>query len=157
MADYTCVLTPLTTKDTRKSFPEWTLAHQATFEAIKALVISAKCLTSIDHEHPGDNKNFVVCNTSNWCIGMTLSFGLTWETSHPVAFDSLQLKLVEKNYPVHGNKLLAIICALKNGNLTYWELIFMCTLTATLWRILTQKRICPTVNYIGKNSCHSMT
>jgi RNase H-like domain found in reverse transcriptase len=113
LADYTCVLTPLTTKDARKNFPEWTLTHQTVFKAIKALVVSAECLTSIDHNHPGDNKIFVTCDASDWCIGATLSFGTTWETAHPVAFDSLQLKPAEKNYPVHEKELLAIIRALK--------------------------------------------
>jgi RNase H-like domain found in reverse transcriptase/Reverse transcriptase (RNA-dependent DNA polymerase) len=113
LADYTCVLTPLTTKDTRKNFPEWTLTHQTVFEVIKALVVSAECLTSIDHEHPGDNKIFVTCDTSDWCIGATLSFTTTWETARPVAFDSLQLEPVEKNYLVHEKELLAIIRALK--------------------------------------------
>jgi hypothetical protein len=65
LADYTCVLTPLTTKDARKCFPEWTEAHQTAFEAIKALVVSAECLTTIDHEQPGDNKIFITCNASD--------------------------------------------------------------------------------------------
>jgi hypothetical protein len=42
-----------------------------------------------------------------------LSFGPTWEMAHPVAFDSMQLKDAEKNYPVHEKELLAIIRALK--------------------------------------------
>ena len=113
LADYTCVLTPLTTKDARKCFPEWTEAHQTAFEAIKALVVSAECLTTIDHEQPGDNKIFITCNASDWRIGATLSFSLTWETACLVAFNSLQLKPAEKNYPVHEKELLAIIHALK--------------------------------------------
>jgi RNase H-like domain found in reverse transcriptase/Reverse transcriptase (RNA-dependent DNA polymerase) len=113
LADYTCVLTPLTTKDAHKCFPEWTDMHQVAFEAIKALVLSAKCLTTIDQEQPGDNKIFVTCDASDWRIGATLSFGLTWETARLVAFDLLQLKLAEKNYLVHEKELLAIIHALK--------------------------------------------
>jgi RNase H-like domain found in reverse transcriptase/Reverse transcriptase (RNA-dependent DNA polymerase) len=112
LADHTCILTPLTTKDAKKLFPAWTLMHQEAFEAIKALVVSAECLTTIDHNCPGDNKIFVTCDASDWRIGTTLSFGPTWETAHPVAFDSLQLKAAEKNYPVHEKELLAIIRAL---------------------------------------------
>jgi RNase H-like domain found in reverse transcriptase len=67
----------------------------------------------------GDNKIFVMCDASDWRIGATLSFGLTWETARPVAFDSLQLKPAENNYPVHEKELLVIIRALKNGGLTY--------------------------------------
>jgi len=39
--------------------------------------------------------------------------GMTWETARPIAYDSIQLKPAEKNYPVHEKELLAIIRALK--------------------------------------------
>ena len=42
-----------------------------------------------------------------------LSFGETWETAHPVAYDLMQLNSAEQNYPIHEKELLAIICALK--------------------------------------------
>ena len=113
LAEHTRLLTPLTTKECRKSFPEWAPEHQHAFESIKSLVISTDCLTTIDHDAPGDNKIFVTCDASDWRIGATLSFGLTWETARPVAFDSMQLKAAEKNYPVHEKELLAIIRALK--------------------------------------------
>jgi hypothetical protein len=86
LADHTCILTPLTTKDAKKLFPTWTPTHQDAFKAIKALVGSAECLTTIDHDCPGDNKIFVMCDASDWHIGTTLSFGPTWETARPVAF-----------------------------------------------------------------------
>jgi hypothetical protein len=38
---------------------------------------------------------------------------MTWETVRPVAFDSMQLKGAERNYPVHEKEMLAIIRALK--------------------------------------------
>jgi hypothetical protein len=113
LAEHTHILTPLTTKEAKKTFPQWTEIHQEAFKAIKALVVSAECLTTIDHECPGDNKFFVTCDTSDWCIGATLSFGPTWETVRPVAFDLMQLKPAEKNYPVHEKELLAIIRAPK--------------------------------------------
>lgn len=113
LADHTVILTPLTTKESRKDFPTWNAAHQLAFEAIKALVVSADCLTTIDHINPRDNKIFVTCDGSDWRTGATLSFGPTWETARPVAFDSMQLKGAEKNYPVHEKELLAIIRALK--------------------------------------------
>ena len=113
LAEHTRLLTPLTTKECWKSFPEWAPEHQHAFESIKSLVISTDCLTTIDHDAPGDNKIFVTCDASDWRIGATLSFGLTWETARPVAFDSMQLKAAEKNYPVHEKELLAIIRALK--------------------------------------------
>lgn len=95
-----------------KLFPTWTTEHQTAFDAIKALVVSADCLTTIDHESPGENKTFVTCDASDWCTGATLSFGPTWELARPITFDSMQLKGAEKNYPVHEKELLATIRAL---------------------------------------------
>jgi hypothetical protein len=74
LADYTSVLTPLTTKDAHKHFPPWTDEHQSAFEGIKALVVSADCLTVIDHETPSDNKIFVTCDASDWCTGAVFEF-----------------------------------------------------------------------------------
>ena len=42
-----------------------------------------------------------------------LSFGETWESARPVAFDSMTFKAAELNYPVHEKEMLAIIRALK--------------------------------------------
>jgi hypothetical protein len=113
LADFTTVLTPLTTKEAKQNFPTWNADHQAAFEGIKALVISRECLTVINHENPGENKVFVMCDASDWHTGTMLSFGPTWETAWPVAFDSMQLRDTEKNYPVHEKELLAVIQALK--------------------------------------------
>ena len=113
LAEYTCILTPLTTKESCKQFPAWMAEHQHVFEAIKKLVVSSNCLTVIDHKNPHDNKIFVTCDASDWRTGTVLSFGPTWESAQPVAFDSMQLKGAEKNYPVHEKELLAIIRVLK--------------------------------------------
>src|ERR1700721_2899463 len=59
LADYTTILTGLTTKEAKKNFPEWTPEHQAAFDGIKALVVSRECLMVIDHMNPGENKVFV--------------------------------------------------------------------------------------------------
>jgi len=140
LADYTTVLTPLTTKEARKSFPDWTSEHNAAFDAIKALVVGAECLTTIDHLNPGDNKVFVTCDASDWRTGATLSFGPTWETARPVAFDSMQLKGAEKNYPVHEKELLAIIRALKKWRSDLLGMpIFVYTDHRTLENFDTQK------------------
>lgn len=113
LADHTCILPPLTTKESKTNFLEWNTVHEAVFEAIKALVVSAKCLTMIDHNCPRDNNIFMTCDASNWRIGATLSFGPTWETACPVTFISMQLKPAKNNYPVHKKELLVIIQALK--------------------------------------------
>ena len=111
LADYTHVLTPLMKKDAKSHF-SWSEEHQAAFDDIKALVVSTDCLTVINHADL-DNKIFIACNVSDWQTGVCLSFGKTWETSRPVAYDSMQLSGAEKNYPIHEKELLAIIHALK--------------------------------------------
>jgi hypothetical protein len=111
LAEHTRVLTPLTTKEAQKHWPGWSVDHQTAFDTIKHLVISRECLTTINHESPGENKIFVTCDASDWRTGGILSFGPTWETACPVAFDSMQLNGAERNYPIHKKELLAIIRA----------------------------------------------
>ena len=77
LADFTCILTPLTTKEARRAFPTWTQEHQMAFDAIKALVASRECLTTIDHANLGENNVYVVCDMSDWRTGATLSVGPT--------------------------------------------------------------------------------
>jgi hypothetical protein len=113
LAEYTRILMPLTTKEAKRDFPVWTTDHQAAFEVIKVLVVSRECLTTISHDNMGENKIFITCDASDWRTGATLSYGPSWETARPVAFDSMQLKGAEKNYPVHEKELLAIVRALK--------------------------------------------
>ena len=113
LADHTIVLSPLTHKSADTEFPPWTSLHQHTFEAIKSLVLSCDCLTTIDHDNIGDNKIFVTCDVSDRRTGAVLSYGLTWESARPVAFDSMSLKVAQLNYPVHEKELLAIIRALQ--------------------------------------------
>jgi len=87
LANFTSVLTPLTTKEACKEFPEWMAHHQSTFKSIKSPVVSHKCLTTIDHQTPSENNIYVTCDASNWHTSATLSFSPSWETTHPVAFD----------------------------------------------------------------------
>jgi hypothetical protein len=68
-------------KNVHKNFPVWTKEHDDAFQAIKALVVSQECLVTIDHEEPGENKIFVMCDVSEWQTGATLSWGATWESS----------------------------------------------------------------------------
>lgn len=117
VAQHTRVLTVLTTKASEVSFPQWTHDHEKAFIAIKELVMSPKCLTTIDHENPGDNKIFLTCNTSDYATGAMLSWGPTREAACPVAFDSAQLWTAELNYPIHEKELLAIVRSLKKWQL----------------------------------------
>ena len=73
LADHTTILMLLTTKEAHKHFPVWSPEHQFAFEAIKALVVNANCLTVIDHDNPGDNKIFVPCDASDWRTSAVLS------------------------------------------------------------------------------------
>ena len=111
LAEHTSVLTPLTKKECNSSFPKWTHEHLAAFSAIKRLVLGRDCLTTIDHQNPGINKIYVTCDASKKRTGAVLSFGPTWETARPVAFDSRQLKGAELHYPVHEQEMLSILRA----------------------------------------------
>jgi hypothetical protein len=87
LAEYTSVLTPLTMKQCDNVFPLWTAEHQSAFDHIKRLVLSANCLTIIDYEDKASNI-YVTTDASNHCTGAVLSLGKTWETGHPVTYDS---------------------------------------------------------------------
>ena len=113
LAEHTRILTLLTMKEAHKCFLKWETSHNFAFESIKALVCSPQCLTVINHVAPGENKIFLTCDASDWQTGATLSFGHTWETVYPVAYESAQLSGAEKNYPIHKKELLVIIWALK--------------------------------------------
>jgi hypothetical protein len=67
---------------------------------------------AIDHQNPGNRKIYMTCNASKRWTGAVLSFGETWETSRPVAFESQQLKRPELHYPVHEQEMLSIMRAL---------------------------------------------
>jgi len=60
-----------------------------------------------------DYKIFVTTDTSDKCSGAVLSFGSSWESACPVAFDSMMFKNAELNYLVHKKEMLAMIRALK--------------------------------------------
>ena len=109
LAEYRTVLTPLTTKEAQKEWPGWSKDHQAAFQHIKDIVLSAECLTTIDHDNMDGRKIFVTCDASDRRTGACLSFGETWETTRPVAWDSVQLSVAEWNYPTHEKEMLAIV------------------------------------------------
>jgi hypothetical protein len=65
----------------------------------------SKCLTIIDHDSMQDNKVFVTCNASDWRTSAMLIFRQT----RSVAFNFMQLKGAEKNYPIHEKELLVMV------------------------------------------------
>ena len=113
LAEHTAVLTTLTTKTAEKLFPAWTPQHQAAFDGIKKIVVGRGCLTTIDFNLMPENKIYVTTDASDTCSGALLSFGPTWESARPVAFDSTTFKGAELNYPIHEKELLAVIRALR--------------------------------------------
>jgi len=142
LADHTRLLTPLTTKTSELNWPGWTSEHQTAFDAIKRLVTSRDCLTTIDHDNLGENKIFVTCDASDWRTGAMLSVGPTQQTARPVAFDSMQLRSAQLNYPVHEKELLAIVRALKKWHIELLGTPFTVhTDHRTLENFMTQKEL----------------
>lgn len=117
VAQHTRILTALTTKAAELKFLLWNADHEKVFNAVKQLVVSPECLTTIDHDNPGENKVFLTCDALDFATGAVFLWGPTRELSRPVAFDSAQQRTAELNYPVHEKELLAIIRALKKWRL----------------------------------------
>ncbi|KAJ3900348.1 hypothetical protein F5879DRAFT_761924, partial [Lentinula edodes] len=69
LAEFTRILMPLTRKECDKNFPGWSIEHEHAFTNIKTLVLSRQCLTTIDHDNPGDNRIFLVTDASDWRHG----------------------------------------------------------------------------------------
>ena len=112
LAKFSGTLDKLTKKECDKNFPGWLPRHQMAFEAIKRLVMSTDCLTTIDPKLMPNHKIFVTTDASDTGCGAILSFGPSYDLARPVAYDSQTFKGAELNYPVHEKKLLAIIRAL---------------------------------------------
>ena len=113
LAEFTGILTELTTSECEKKFPAWTDRFHQAFEAIKSIVVGRDCLTTIDLTKLPEYKIFVTTDASDKRSGAILSFGKSWASARPVAFDSMTFKGADLNYPVHEKELLAIIRALK--------------------------------------------
>jgi hypothetical protein len=94
LSDYTAVLGDLIMKEADRCFPPWTEKHAAAFSNIKQLVVSRECLTTIDLLllESGGHNIYVMTDVSDMGMGAVLSFGKTWETARPVAFESMMLK-----------------------------------------------------------------
>ena len=112
LTNYTSMLDKLTTKECNKAFPTWTDRHKAMFREIKALIVSADYLMMIDPSLMPKHKIFVTTNASNIGSGAVLTFSPTYETAHPIAYNSHTFKGAKLNYPVHEKELLVIVHAL---------------------------------------------
>ncbi|KNZ81197.1 hypothetical protein J132_02394 [Termitomyces sp. J132] len=86
------MLTLLTKKECNKNFPTWMHKQQEAFNAICYIVTDLETLIVIDYEDPS-KKIFVTTDASDHRMGTILSFGKTWESAHPVAYDLYQLNM----------------------------------------------------------------
>jgi hypothetical protein len=113
LAEHSAALSDLITKSADKMFPPWSPEHERTFVGIKETLVGRECLTTIDFSKMPEYKIYVTTDASDTCSGAVLSFGPSWETARPVAFNSSTFKDAELNYPVNEKELLAVIRALK--------------------------------------------
>ena len=125
------ILTALTLKSCEKKFLLWTQKFEDAFQSIKNIVVLRECLTVIDHDDKS-KKIFLTTDASDTVSGAVLSFSETWESAHPVVFNSMTFKVAELNYPIHEKELLAIMRALcvMNGSphtFSFYSLLsFLC-------------------------------
>jgi hypothetical protein len=94
------------------NFPPWTNTHEYMFKAIKQLVVSRDCLTTINYETARENKIFITSDASKRQTGAVLAFRPMWEMARPVAFESKQMNGVECNYLIHEQEMLSIMRAI---------------------------------------------
>jgi hypothetical protein len=99
LAEHSAGLSDLITKSADKHFPAWTPVHQQAFNNIKQTLVGRECLTMIDFSKLPEYKIYVTTDASDTCSGAVLSFGTSWESARPVAFDSSTFKDAELNYP----------------------------------------------------------
>lgn len=94
LATHTDVLNELTNKDADRAFPHWTDRYQQAFEAIKSIVISRECLTTIDHTDKMKTI-FVTTDASDRRSGAVISFNLGNSSPRGLRFNDLQGRRVE--------------------------------------------------------------
>lgn len=86
-------------------------------------------------------KIFVTTDASDKRLGAVLSFGKTWASARPIAFNSMTFKGAELNYPVHEKELLAVIRALKKWRMDLLGSPSSFIQTIKPSKILTHKKI----------------
>ena len=101
---YALIAGPLT-ELTRKEEPFlWTDKRQSAFDRLKEILASEPVLKLPDFQ-----KTFeVIVDACGQGIG-----GILQQEHHPIAYESRQLRLHERNYPTHDLELLAVVHALK--------------------------------------------
>ena len=105
---FSAIASPMTELTKNDTVWHWSAEQQQSFDQLKQAITTAPVLVIPDEHLP-----FVVrTDASGFAVGAELlqdhGNGL-----QPVAFMSKKMLPAEKNYPVHEQELLAIICALK--------------------------------------------
>ncbi|KAG4041737.1 hypothetical protein PC123_g22758 [Phytophthora cactorum] len=87
---------------------KWIAECQQTFDAVKQGLTEAPILAVADQDRPF----YVVCDASDFAIGCALMQHDHEGRDRVVYYQSRQLKLVERNYPLHDKEILAMKYAL---------------------------------------------
>ena len=82
----------------------WDADCQHSFEGIKQSLMQSPILAIADQERP----LHVVCDASDFAIGCALMQYDADGAEHVVCYQSRQLQVAERNYPVHDKELLAM-------------------------------------------------
>ncbi len=101
---YALITSPLTELTKKEEAFTWSDARDYAFNQVKELLASDPVL-----KLPDFDKTFeVIVDACGQGIG-----GILQQDHHPIAYESRQLRVHEKNYPTHDLELLAVIHALK--------------------------------------------
>ena len=102
--DYAIITAPLTQLIKKDEAFTWTDLRDQAFNKLKQILASEPILKLLDFD-----KTFeVIVDACGQGIG-----GILQQDRHPIAYESRQLRVHEKNYPTHDLELLAVIHALK--------------------------------------------
>ncbi|GJP49514.1 hypothetical protein CLOM_g8713 [Closterium sp. NIES-68] len=99
---------PLTDLLQKGASYEWGEKQQAAFKALKTLLVSPPVLRIADPERPFE----VITDACEIAIGAVLmqDFG---NVLQPIAYESKKMQSAERNYPVHGQEMLAVVNTFK--------------------------------------------
>lgn len=106
--DFSKISSPLTDLIHKGVAYEWTSKQQDAFDKLKQAIIQGPILILPDPKLP----YVVTTDASGYAIGAMLGQD-QGKGLQPIAFLSKKMLPAEKNYPVHEQELLAIICALR--------------------------------------------
>ncbi|KAG4038431.1 hypothetical protein PC123_g26006 [Phytophthora cactorum] len=82
----------------------WEVGHDEAFQAVKESLLRAPILTLPDPDRPFS----IICDASDFAIGCAILQADADGRERVIALESRQLKVAEKNYPVHDEELLAM-------------------------------------------------